>query len=194
MSSQRSLTRYLFLLFISLEKVLASSPANAQTSFTSTLTVCPVPIQNGTATTENTPPLWTLKDWSTDYTVEDGGSIIFRLVNNLTGYDALCFRRGPYPEGYCVQAITDGGEGTGTEEDTTGTIFEYYDKIGLLEIYQEWDCDGGANNTMRRVQADGKLMILSAELCKAGEEMMAGKMCGSQGGGGKILPARIQID
>ncbi|KAM7205994.1 hypothetical protein V8F33_000824 [Rhypophila sp. PSN 637] len=192
MTSQRSLTRYLFLLFISREKAFASPLANAPTPSTSTLTACPVPLQNGTATAQTTLPLWTLKDWSTDYTLEDGGSIIFRLVNNLTRYDGLCFRRGLYPEGYCVQAITDDGEGTGTEEDTTGTIFQYYDKIGLLEVYQEWDCSDG--NTMRRVQADGKLMILSTEQCKAGEEVMAGEMCGSQGGSGKIFPARIQID
>lgn len=47
-----------------------------------------------------------------------------------------------------MQAITDGNEGGGGEEpsegeDTTGTIFQYYDKIGFLQIYQEWDCGTG---------------------------------------------------
>lgn len=120
------------------------------------LPICPTPYSANSSTplvSPDLPPLqlWTLSDWSTDYTLPDGGSIIFRLRNTLTGYDALCFRRGLYPEGYCLQAITDGkgegegeGEGQGSssssEEDTTGTIFQYYDKIGLLQVYQEWDC------------------------------------------------------
>ncbi|KAM7208214.1 hypothetical protein V8F20_001494 [Naviculisporaceae sp. PSN 640] len=111
----------------------------------STLPSCPAPLLDNASNTSEITPLWTITDWSTDYTVPDGGSIIFRLLNTMTGYDALCFRRGLYPEGYCMQAVTDGNEG-GTEagqgEDTTGTIFQYYDKIGLLQIYQEWDCVG----------------------------------------------------
>jgi hypothetical protein len=58
-------------------------------------------------------PLCTLTDWSTEFTLPDGGAVIFRLSNTLTGYGALCFRRGAFPEGQCIWA-----EG-GTEARTT---------------------------------------------------------------------------
>lgn len=60
-------------------------------------------------------PLWTLTDWSTDFTLPDGGSVIFRISNTLTEYGALCFRRGALPEGQCIWV--DGG--TESEDDDT---------------------------------------------------------------------------
>ncbi|KAK0651101.1 hypothetical protein B0T16DRAFT_403177 [Cercophora newfieldiana] len=83
-------------------------------------------------------PLWTVSDWSTDFTLPDGGAVIFRLYNTLTGYGALCFRRGPFPEGQCIWV--EGGIG---EDDDTETGFSYDEKVGDLLVYQEWSCDAG---------------------------------------------------
>jgi len=80
-------------------------------------------------------PLWTLSDWTTDFTRPDAVTVIFGLSNTLTGYSARCFRDGIYPEGYCVW--TEGGTGEG---DDTGTLFTYYERVGELSVYQEWSC------------------------------------------------------
>lgn len=77
-------------------------------------------------------PLWTLSQWTTDYTVPDGGEVTFRLLNALTGYVAFCSRVGLYAEGHCL--------GVGDDEDETGTLFTYYEGIGQLMVYQEWTC------------------------------------------------------
>ena len=82
-------------------------------------------------------PLWTISDWSTDFTLPDGGAVIFRLHNTLTGYGALCFRRGAFPEGQCIWV--DGGTG---EEDDTETWFAYDETVGNLLVQQGWSCDG----------------------------------------------------
>jgi len=79
-------------------------------------------------------PLWTLSEWTTNST-SPGGVITFLLSNTFTGYGASCFREELYPEGYCVWL--EGGMG---EEDDTGTLFTFYERVGLLEIYQEWSC------------------------------------------------------
>jgi len=61
--------------------------------------------------------------------------VIFRLSNSLTGYGALCFRRGAFPEGQCIWV--EGGTG---EDDDTETWFSYNERIGELVVYQEWGC------------------------------------------------------
>lgn len=82
-------------------------------------------------------PLWTISDWSTDFTLPDGGAVIFRLSNTLTGFGALCFRRGAFPEGQCIWV--EGGTG---EDDDTATWFWYDERLGDLRVYQDWSCDG----------------------------------------------------
>jgi len=93
------------------------------------------------ATPDPTLPLWIVYEWSTDFSTPNAQIVMFLLENTLTGYNALCFREGPYPEGQCTRIVEKGGEGE--EEDTTGTIFSYNERVGVLEVYQEWDCDGG---------------------------------------------------
>jgi hypothetical protein len=82
-------------------------------------------------------PLWELSDWSTDFTLPDGGAVIFRLFSTLTGYGALCFRRGAFPEGQCIWV--EGGTG---EDDDTETWFWYDEKIGRLVVSQMSSCEG----------------------------------------------------
>lgn len=84
-------------------------------------------------------PLWTLTDWSTDFTLPDGGSVIFRLSNTLTGYGALCFRRGALPEGQCIWAES----GTQGEDDDTQSWFSYDERVRELVVGQGWSCQGG---------------------------------------------------
>ena len=86
-------------------------------------------------------PLWTLTGWSTNFTDPEGDTVIFRLSNELTEYEALCVRQGLYPEGQCYRA---GESTTGVDnppkEDDTGTLFSYNEWVGKLEVYQEWSC------------------------------------------------------
>ena len=82
-------------------------------------------------------PLWTLSDWTTDFSRPDANAVIFNLSNTLTGYSTRCFRDGIYPEGYCVP--NEGGTG---EDDDIGTLFTYYERVGELSVYQEWSCAG----------------------------------------------------
>ena len=102
---------------------------------------------------------------NTEVTNPEDYTLLFHLTNTLTGYTALCTRVGIYPEGTCVlnssssassaSTITStpgpatpdpersaggAGGGDGEGEDTTGTIFSYNERVGSLEVYQEWVC------------------------------------------------------
>ncbi|KAK3315716.1 hypothetical protein B0H66DRAFT_533990 [Apodospora peruviana] len=192
-------------LLLSFLLMTLSHLSKASPTSSSPLSSCPAPfsrpdstasnssISSSNQTTTASPLLWTVSAWETDYTLPDGGSIIFRLSNPMTGYNALCYRRGLYPEGYCVNAITPDSEGSAaTEEDMTATLFQYYDKVGLLELYQEWDCLDLSSNMTNRVQADGQVIVVAGEQCKPGDEMKNGNICGAQGGGGKVYASLMR--
>ncbi|KAK4450511.1 hypothetical protein QBC34DRAFT_493781 [Podospora aff. communis PSN243] len=110
-------------------------------------------------------PLWEVTNWSTNFTVSNEETVLFNLTNTLTGYKAECFREGPFPNGLCVGILVEedgvaAGEG---EEDDTGTIFSYNERVGVLEIYQEWSCLGegsvkgvkGSSNTLYKQGSQG---------------------------------------
>ncbi|KAK0613951.1 hypothetical protein B0T14DRAFT_527369 [Immersiella caudata] len=125
-----------FLAILSLSLTITSKPTSPSPSkilSTRTAPLC--------ATPDPSLPLWIIYEWSTDFSTPENPIIMFLLENTLTGYTALCFREGPYPEGLCARVVEKGGEGE--DEDTTGTIFSYNERVGVLEVYQEWDCDGG---------------------------------------------------
>lgn len=80
-------------------------------------------------------PTWRLEDWFTDFSTPDGGAVIFRLANLVTGFDSLCFRRGLAIEGQCIW--TAGGEEV---DDETETWFSFDEGTGELRVYQRWSC------------------------------------------------------
>jgi len=83
--------------------------------------------------------IWHLSDWFTDFSTPEmrssGGAVIFRLVNLITGFDSLCFRRGLTVQGQCIWAA--GGESV---DDETETWFSFSDRDGELHIFQKWTC------------------------------------------------------
>src|SRR5689334_13000410 len=73
-------------------------------------------------------PIWQISDFTQDFTTPDlGGSVIFHLENLLTGFGALCFRRGLYIEDVGECFWTRGGSG---EDDDTTTGFLYDQNTG----------------------------------------------------------------
>jgi hypothetical protein len=88
-------------------------------------------------------PLWTLSQWSTNFTAPEESTVTFRLENTLTGYTALCLLQGEYPQGYCVSAAWENGIDDGVRD--TATLFEYREdgQKGELSLYQEWGCGVG---------------------------------------------------